>query len=162
MGGSVILIFLVVGGIVFFFIFLYFVPINLWITAIFSGVQIDILSLVFMRIRRVPINAVVNALIGTHKAGIPIDTASLETHALAGGDVTKVANALIKAKSMGVETSFKELSGEDLAGNNLDEFLAQKKNQGQAYDTRTELCRKIMNELNEGQVKEVETFVGRF
>jgi hypothetical protein len=47
------LIFLVVG-IVFLFIFLYFVPINLWITAIFSGVRVGLFELVFMRIRKVP------------------------------------------------------------------------------------------------------------
>ena len=36
------------------FVFLYFVPVNLWITALFSGVRVNLFELVFMRIRRVP------------------------------------------------------------------------------------------------------------
>ena len=36
------------GIILVLFIFLYFVPVNLWITAIFSGVKIGLLELVFM------------------------------------------------------------------------------------------------------------------
>ena len=35
-------------------IFLYFVPVNLWITALFSGVRVGLFELVFMRIRKVP------------------------------------------------------------------------------------------------------------
>ena len=60
----------VVGGIILFFIFLYFVPVNLWITAIFSGVRVGLLELVFMRIRKVPPSIIVNSLITATKAGL--------------------------------------------------------------------------------------------
>jgi len=36
------LLVLVFGGIILFFVFLYFVPINLWITALFSGVKVGL------------------------------------------------------------------------------------------------------------------------
>lgn len=53
---------LIIGITVLVFIFLYFVPVNLWITAQFSGVRIGLLELVFMRVRRVPPSVVVNSL----------------------------------------------------------------------------------------------------
>ncbi|HEY9048109.1 MAG TPA: flotillin-like FloA family protein, partial [Ohtaekwangia sp.] len=43
------LLVIVFGGIILFFIFLYFVPVNLWITALFSGVRVGLFELVFMR-----------------------------------------------------------------------------------------------------------------
>ena len=63
---------LIVGITVLVFIFLYFVPVNLWITAQFSGVKIGLLELVFMRVRRVPPSVVVNSLITATKAGLVI------------------------------------------------------------------------------------------
>ena len=48
------LILIIVASIVAFFTFLYFIPLNLWITARFSGVKVGLLELVFMRIRKVP------------------------------------------------------------------------------------------------------------
>ena len=42
--------------------FLYLVPISLWVTAIFSGVRVNLLDLVFMRIRRVPPGLIVRSL----------------------------------------------------------------------------------------------------
>ena len=42
----------IVVAIVIFFVFIYFVPINLWIIARFSGVKVGLFELMFMRIRR--------------------------------------------------------------------------------------------------------------
>jgi len=63
-------IILVVGATVLFFTFLYFVPVNLWITAVFSGVKVGLFELVFMRIRKVPPGVIVRALITVIKAGL--------------------------------------------------------------------------------------------
>ncbi|MDX5436836.1 MAG: flotillin-like FloA family protein, partial [Pontibacter sp.] len=63
-------LFLIAGGIVLLIIFLYFVPISLWITALFSGVRVGLLELVFMRIRKVPPSLIVNSMINATKAGI--------------------------------------------------------------------------------------------
>ena len=49
----------VIAGIIVLFVFLYFVPVNLWITAQFSNVRIGLLELVFMRIRKVPPSIIV-------------------------------------------------------------------------------------------------------
>jgi len=124
----------VVGGIILFFIFLYFVPVNLWITAIFSGVRVGLLELVFMRIRKVPPSIIVNSLITATKAGLtiqeedgasrrPLRTQELETHYLAGGNVPQVIKALISADKANINLTFKQATAIDLAGRDVFEAV---------------------------------------
>ena len=87
----------VIAGVILLFVFLYFVPVNLWITAQFSNVRIGLLELVFMRIRKVPPSIIVKEMITARKAGLDVQTADLETHYLAGGHVPSVIKALISA-----------------------------------------------------------------
>lgn len=111
---SLLVIILAVLGL---FAFFYFVPVRLWITAIFSGVQLNLLSdLVGMRLRRVPPIQIVRPLITAHKAGIEVDAAHLEAHYLAGGDVHQVINALISADKAHINLSFEQATAIDLAG----------------------------------------------
>jgi len=128
------LIVLVIGGIIFFFTFLYFVPVNLWITAIFSGVRVGLLELVFMRIRKVPPANIVNALITATKAGLTVEvegsserrnlkTQDLETHYLAGGNVPQVIRALISADKANIDLSFRQATAIDLAGRDVFEAV---------------------------------------
>ena len=125
---------LILGITVLVFIFLYFVPVNLWITAQFSGVRIGLLELVFMRVRRVPPSIVVNSLITATKAGLTIKddihTSSrklqgpdLETHYLAGGNVLQVITALISAEKANIELTFKQATAIDLAGRDVFEAV---------------------------------------
>lgn len=116
-GASLLLI--VFGGIVLFFIFLYFVPVNLWITALFSNVRVGLFDLVFMRIRKVPPRVVVESLITATKAGLHISSNDLETHYLAGGNVPNVIRALISADKANINLSFKQATAIDLAGRDV-------------------------------------------
>lgn len=118
MEGAALLI-MVLGGIVLFFIFLYFVPINLWITALFSGVRVGLFELVFMRIRKVPPRIVVDSLITATKAGLQISSNDLETHYLAGGNVPNVIRALISADKANINLTFKQATAIDLAGRDV-------------------------------------------
>lgn len=120
---TTILLLAVFGGIVFFFIFLYFVPVNLWITAQFSGVRVGLLELVFMRIRKVPPSVVVNSLITVTKAGIQVTTNQLETHFLAGGHVPSVIKALISAEKANIALDFNQAAAIDLAGRDVFEAV---------------------------------------
>jgi uncharacterized protein YqfA (UPF0365 family) len=115
MEGAALLL-IVFGGIVLFFIFLYFVPVNLWITALFSGVRVGLLELVFMRIRKVPPRVVVESLITATKAGLQLTSNDLETHYLAGGNVPNVIRALISADKANISLTFKQATAIDLAG----------------------------------------------
>ncbi len=132
--GSIIPILFVVGGIILFFVFLYFVPVNLWITAIFSGVRVGLLELVFMRIRKVPPSVIVNSLITATKAGLTIAeeegvprrqlrSQDLETHYLAGGNVPQVIKALISADKANINLTFKQATAIDLAGRDVFEAV---------------------------------------
>ncbi len=127
------LILIIFAGIVGFFVFLYFVPINLWITAIFSGVKVGLFELVFMRIRKVPPSIIVNSLITATKAGLTItkddetkrrlNTQELETHYLAGGNVPQVIRALISADKANINLTFKQSTAIDLAGRDVFEAV---------------------------------------
>lgn len=114
-----LLILVFAGIIIFIFLFLYFVPVNLWITAIFSGVQISILNLILMRFRKVPPGIVVNALINSTKAGLNVTTNEIETHFLAGGHVNNVIKALISADKANIPLTFKMATAIDLAGRDV-------------------------------------------
>lgn len=116
-------IFLVFGLIIFLFIFLYFVPVNLWITATFSGVKVGLFELVFMRIRKVPPSLIVNNLIVATKAGLKVTTSELETHYLAGGNVQLVIKALISADKANIPLDFKQGTAIDLAGRDVFEAV---------------------------------------
>ncbi|MBX2965420.1 MAG: flotillin-like protein FloA [Cyclobacteriaceae bacterium] len=116
--GAMLLV-VVFAGIILFFIFLYFVPINLWITAIFSGVRVGLFELVFMRIRKVPPSVIVNSLITATKAGLKLTSSDLETHYLAGGNVPNVIRALISADKANIHVDFKQATAIDLAGRDV-------------------------------------------
>lgn len=98
---------------------LYFVPVQLWITAIFSGVRIGLTELVFMRIRKVPPAVIIREMITATKAGLKITTNDLETHYLANGNVPSVVRALISADKANIELSFQEAAAIDLAGRDV-------------------------------------------
>lgn len=117
------LLVLIFGAIVFIVIFLYFVPVNLWITAIFSGVKVGLFELVFMRIRKVPPGLIVNQLITATKAGVGVTTTDLETHYLASGNVPSVIKALVSADKANIDLNFKQAAAIDLAGRDVFEAV---------------------------------------
>ncbi|HEX5002712.1 MAG TPA: flotillin-like protein FloA [Bacteroidia bacterium] len=113
------LILIIIASIIVLVLFLYFVPVNLWITAVFSGVRISILDLILMRLRKVPPSIVVNALINGTKAGLNLTSNDIETHFLAGGNVNNVIKALISADKANIPLTFKMATAIDLAGRDV-------------------------------------------
>ncbi len=101
-------------------VFLYFVPIGLFITAYFSGVKVKIFrDLVGMRLRKVPPVVIVRGMITATKAGIKLDQGKLEAHFLAGGNVNRVINALVSADKANLGLSFERATAIDLAGRDV-------------------------------------------
>ena len=96
-----------------------FIPVGLWITALFSGVKISILTLVGMNIRRVKPTNIVNPMIKATKAGLNLTIDKLEAHLLAGGDVNMVVNALIAAQRANIMLEFEQAAAIDLAGRDV-------------------------------------------
>lgn len=116
-------IFIVFISIIGFFMFMYFVPVGLWITAVFAGVKVTIGELIGMRIRKVPPGVIVNSLITAIKAGLAVTTRELETHYLAGGNVPNVIRALISADKANISLTFKQATAIDLAGRDVFEAV---------------------------------------
>lgn len=110
----IILLFIVVA-----FVFLHFVPLGLWISAIAAGVRVGIFTLVGMRLRRVPPARIVLPLIKANKAGLNVNVNQLEAHFLAGGDVDRVVDALIAAHRAEITLPFERSAAIDLAGRNV-------------------------------------------
>lgn len=123
MESSLAFLFIVFISIIGFFMFMYFVPVGLWISAIFSGVKITIGELIGMRIRKVPPGIIVNSLITATKAGLQVTTRELETHFLAGGNVPNVIRALISAEKANINLSFKQATAINLAGRDVFEAV---------------------------------------
>lgn len=103
--------------------FLRFVPIGLWITAFFSGVKINIGTLIGMRFRRVRPHHIIQPLIKATKAGLNLNTDQLEAHYLAGGNVDDVIDALIASQRADIELEFEKAAAIDLAGRNVFEAV---------------------------------------
>jgi len=116
-------IFIVFVSIVGFFLFMYFVPVGLWITAVFSNVKVSIGELIGMRIRKVPPGVIVNSLITATKAGLQLTIRDLETHFLAGGNVPNVIRSLISADKANISLTFKQATAIDLAGRDVFEAV---------------------------------------
>jgi len=106
-------------SIVALWIFLYFVPLGLWFSAIISGVRISLLQLILMRWRKVPPSVIVHSLIEGTKAGLSLNRNDLEAHYLAGGRVAKVVHALVSAEKANIELNFKMATAIDLAGRDV-------------------------------------------
>ena len=104
-------------------VFLSFVPIGLWISALASGVHVSFATLIGMKIRRIQPKRLVYPLIKANKAGLNLTVSKLETHFLAGGNVDRVINALIAAQRANIEMAFEKACAIDLAGRDVFEAV---------------------------------------
>lgn len=96
-----------------------FIPLGLWISALAAGVRVSIITLIGMRLRRVPPHKIVNPLIKADKAGLSLTVNQLEAHYLAGGNVDRVVDALIAAERANIPLPFERAAAIDLAGRNV-------------------------------------------
>jgi len=107
-------------------LFLYFVPLGIWIQ---SGVSIGwgklgMIKLVIMRIRKISPRLISDGIINLHRAGLDsIIAEDLETHYLAGGNVMNVVDALIAADKANIDLNFKTATAIDLAGRDVKEAV---------------------------------------
>ena len=111
--------FLFFAAIIVIGIFLHFVPIGLWISALAADVHVGIFTLIGMRMRRVPPSKIVMPLIKANKAGLDVNVNQLEAHYLAGGNVDKVVDALIASQRAQIVLPFERSAAIDLAGRDV-------------------------------------------
>jgi len=116
--GIEIVVLAVIG--VLLLLFFYYVPFLLWISAIVSGVNISLIQLFLMRIRKVPPRTIVACMIEAHKADIKeVNRDGLEAHYLAGGHIERVTHALVSASKANIDLTFKMATAIDLAGRDV-------------------------------------------
>ncbi len=106
---------LIAGVVAVIVVFVIISFINIWIQARFSGAPVSFLTLLSMRLRRVPIGLIVQSRITGVKAGLPLETDPLEAHFLAGGDVNQVVRALVAAEKANLNLGFNQAAAIDLA-----------------------------------------------
>ena len=110
---------LLIGLVAFLVLFTYFIPIGLWVSAAAAQVYVGLLTLIGMRLRRIPPPLIINSLVSARKAGLDLNTDVLEAHFLAGGDVNKVTLALIAADKANIDLEFQRAAAIDLAGRDV-------------------------------------------
>ena len=98
---------------------LWAVPVRLWVEAISAGVNVGIVDLIGMRLRKVTPQNVVRPLVTAVKAGLNLTTRQLEAHYLAGGHVDRVVRALISADKANLGLTFEQAAAIDLAGRDV-------------------------------------------
>jgi uncharacterized protein YqfA (UPF0365 family) len=120
-GGNVISlgILAVVGIFGLIIVFMIFNAWQLWLQSVLSNANVSLMSIIFMRFRKVDPNVIVSARITAKKAGIDIPTDKLEAHYMAGGHVSRVVNALIAAHKADIPLSFDRACAIDLAGRDV-------------------------------------------
>ena len=114
--------------IIFLALFFSLVPIGLWISAVAAGVKVSLISLVGMRLRRVPPHRIILPFIKAQKGGVETTIDKLEARYLAGGSVGNVVDALIAATRADIPISFERAAAIDLAGRNVLEAVQMRVN----------------------------------
>ena len=90
-----------------------------WIKALHSNVEVSYFRLLGMRLRKVPIQTIIDACVLGRSEGYPIELDLLEAHYLAGGNVLRTVQAVIAANKANVKLDFKEAAALDLAGDDI-------------------------------------------
>jgi uncharacterized protein YqfA (UPF0365 family) len=117
---EVLTIGIVIGAIfLFLFLLLIFKYGWLYIQALASGANVELLQLIGMTFRRVNARIIVDSRIMAKKAGLDYDTQQLEAHYLARGNVPNVIRALIAADKAKIDLGFDMACAIDLAGRDV-------------------------------------------
>src|SRR5271165_255925 len=117
-GISVGLFIIVLLLIIAFFVFLYYVPLGLWVRAAAAGVRLGIFSLFRMRVIGIPPSVIVDSLIMARKAGIDVNDSQLQAQYLSGGHLDRVVLALIAAQRAQIPLEWQRACAIALAGRN--------------------------------------------
>lgn len=100
-------------------VYLCFVPMKNWFTALFSGAYIPTFKLVGIKNRKLDVNAIVEAYVMAKKGKHGIKLSQIESLVLSGGDAKAVIGALNFAKHSNLNLSFDLASAIELSSHNV-------------------------------------------
>lgn len=104
-------------------IFLYYIPVGLWVQTVAAGVPLSMGALIRMRIIKIPPSLIVSNLVRARKAGLNLTVEQMQSHYLAGGNVENVVLAMIAAQRAQIPLEWQRAAAIDLAGRNVLEAL---------------------------------------
>jgi uncharacterized protein YqfA (UPF0365 family) len=108
---------------IFLILFVWLIPVQLFVSAWFAGVYVRLSALVGMRLRRVNPHHIVQPMITAHKAGLKLTSDQLETHYLATNRsavrIHNVVAAVVAADRANIELSWERATAIDLAGRDV-------------------------------------------
>ena len=107
------------------FVTFYLLLFKVWLKAKTNGLNITLLSIIGMRIRKTNCNDIVDAAIILKREGIDFNLLELESLYLAGGKVKKVAESLAAAKRTGIKLDFNTAVNIDLAGRDIVQWVKE-------------------------------------
>lgn len=97
-----------------------FRDLSLWVASVLSHADVDLLTIITMRFRKVNTRAVVLSRVELIKAGIrEVSINDLESHDLSGGNVRNVARAVVAARHADLPLDWKKACSMDLAGDDV-------------------------------------------
>lgn len=110
----------IAGMLALVFVFLFMKYFNLWLRGFVTRAKIGPFNLVFMSLRKVNPQVIVDAKIMAVQAGLTdVSTHGLEAHFLAGGNLRRVVQALIAAHRARIDLNWDIAAAIDLAGRNV-------------------------------------------
>ena len=121
-----IIVFLVLAVLLLLILIVAIPLIYYWYRAYISGVNMSFPEILSMKMRKSPVDLIIQSQIMCNKADIPVKINELEAHAQSGGNIINVVSGMIAAKTAGVELNFRDATAHDLKGENLLEYVEQK------------------------------------
>jgi uncharacterized protein YqfA (UPF0365 family) len=110
----------IAGMLTLVFMFLFMKYFNLWLRGFVTRAKIGPFNLVFMSLRKVNPQVIVDTKIMAVQAGLTdVSTQGLEAHFLAGGNVRRVVQSLIAAHRARIDLNWDTAAAIDLAGRNV-------------------------------------------
>ena len=126
MGTAGIVLVSVFGAILLgFFVYLCFVPMKNYFTALFSGVYIPTFKLISIKNRKLDIPQVVNSYIMAKKSNLKISLKEIESLILSGGDAVSVISAMNMASHANLTLDFNLATSIELSSHNIIEVVSQ-------------------------------------
>ena len=92
---------------------------NLYIQCKSNGLAIGFVEILFIRVRHLSPQVIIEALVRLHRSNLSISSSRLQSHLLAGGDLDSVVEAYISANRSSLPFDFEKLCSIDLAGRDV-------------------------------------------
>lgn len=114
---------LVIVFVIIFFNIIRLVPWGTYVRCLTTHVSVSVMQLVGMKLRKVPLDYLIDEYVRARSARLNIELSRLEIHYLSNGNVGNVISALISANRSNIDLSFERAAAIDLAGRDVSQAV---------------------------------------